>query len=198
MKIVSNIYRTKYNLTYFFHLSTIRCHPGRPNPWEEGWSCERYHRHHRVKPHRLVGCCEVLPGIDRSGNKPHTYGCQFLKLLFVTNLKAKETTKYPTAMLGSLVKFSNLIYCWISYLLHFTSRKAVEPTWINLTLGLNLGGRPKWRIQLSLEPRSRTTSASSKALDLAGATDLGFESSTSPENNDMRHQWRHSFKDVIS
>lgn len=37
-------------------------------------------------------------------------------------------------------------------------------TWIIFTLGSNLGGRPKWRIQLSLAPRSRITSACSRAL----------------------------------
>lgn len=37
-------------------------------------------------------------------------------------------------------------------------------TWIIFTLGSNLGGRPKCRIQLSLAPRRSTTSACRRAL----------------------------------
>lgn len=37
-------------------------------------------------------------------------------------------------------------------------------TWIIFTSGSNLGGRPKWRIQLSLAPRRSTTSAWRRAL----------------------------------
>lgn len=37
-------------------------------------------------------------------------------------------------------------------------------TWIILTFGLNLGGRPKCKIQLSLAPSNTITSASCNAL----------------------------------
>lgn len=53
-------------------------------------------------------------------------------------------------------------------------------SWISLTSLLNLGGRPKWRIQLRRAPSKMMTSASFRAVDLAALILRGCESGTTP------------------
>lgn len=57
-------------------------------------------------------------------------------------------------------------------------------TWIIFTLGSNLGGRPKCRIQLSLAPRRSITSACSRALPSRNGGG-GCEATASKEKKQM-------------
>lgn len=52
--------------------------------------------------------------------------------------------------------------------------------WMNLTWGLHLGGRPKWRIQFKRAPSRRTMSASFRAVLRALAALRGCESGRTP------------------
>lgn len=85
----------------------------------------------------------------------------------------------------------NTFFTWKRFVWHeiekkTLNRKCYPITCMTLTFGLNLGGRPKWRIQFNLAPRRRMTSASCKALKVwrkvmsprnenEGATYVGYD-----------------------